>query len=410
MNNNKGSNDLFVKYGDIDSLAEKIKEILKKEHNREDISRSAKERFDRYVMADKYLKLYKEILGQNKKRILYIDVVCKYGSTGKIVYDLCHVMHERGYDAAVCYGRGEDIKERDIYKFGLDWETNIHAGLARLTGFNGFFSPISTKRLINFIEYYKPDLIHIHELHAYFVNICPLLDYIKKKHIKLVWTFHCEYMYTGKCGHAFECNQWMSECVKCLDLKGYPKSLFLDQTKHMFRIKKRLMRDLDVTIVTPSLWLASRVKKSFLRDKQVLVINNGIDTTVFSPKESNTLREELSIPRDYKIVISVAPDIMHGIKGGQWILKLSDKMRNEKVFFVLVGTERNKRYSNVIEIKKIKDQETISAFYSLADLFVICSKIEVFPTTCIEAQCCGTPIAGFDVGGVNETYIGYSYK
>ena len=155
-------------------------------------------------------------------RVLLIDVNCKYSSTGQIVYDLFRRLNEDGHDAAVCYGRGELIKETGIYKFGIDWETRIHAALARITGLNGYYSFFSTLRLIKFIEKYKPDVIHIHELHAYFVNIKMLVEYIKKKKIKIVWTFHCEYMYTGKCGHAHDCLRFLEGCGNCPLVRDYP--------------------------------------------------------------------------------------------------------------------------------------------------------------------------------------------
>ncbi|MCF0127039.1 MAG: glycosyltransferase, partial [Pseudobutyrivibrio sp.] len=131
-------------------------------------------------------------------RVLLIDVNCKYSSTGKIVYNLCQFLNAHGHEAAVAYGRGEEIDEPGIFKFGIDNETRMHALLARITGYNGRFSPKSTARLLDFIEEFNPDVIHIHELHAYFVNHRELLEYIKSKHIPVVWTFHCEYMYTGK--------------------------------------------------------------------------------------------------------------------------------------------------------------------------------------------------------------------
>ena len=273
-------------------------------------------------------------------RILFIDVNCKYSSTGKIVYDLYRNLRKAGHKAAICYGRGELVKEPGIYKFGLDWETCLHAALSRITGYNGCFSYFSTRRLLRYIDYFKPDIIHIHELHAYFVNLAPLINYIKRRKIKVVWTFHCEYMYTGKCGHAYECEKWKTECGGCPYLRDYPKALFLDKTKQMFRRKKELMRDLDVTVVTPSKWLAGRVKQSFLKDKEVRVVHNGIDTSVFKPVDASRLKRELGIPDKNKVVLSVAPDIMSKRKGGKWILALARKMETQKVkdvTFVLVG-------------------------------------------------------------------------
>lgn len=322
-----------VSYGDVKSLKENVLLLFNQET--EDLANKAQAAYSKENMFDQYLKEYDQ--GGRKQRILLIDVNCKYSSTGKIVYDLYQNLRKAGREAAICYGRGELIREDRIYKFGLDLETYVHAFLARITGYNGIFSPFSTQRLIKYIDKYKPDIIHIHELHAYFVNLKPLLNYIKKKKIKVVWTFHCEYMYTGKCGYAYSCVKFQKECHKCPAVKDYPKSLFFDRTKQMFRMKKRLLSDMDMTIVTPSKWLADRVKCSFLKNMPIRVIHNGIDTSVFRPVSADDLRTELGIPRDHKIVLSVAPDIMSERKGGRWVLKLANMMKNEKITFILVG-------------------------------------------------------------------------
>ena len=246
---------------------------------------------------------------------------------------------EDGREAAICYGRGDEIHEEGIYKFGLDWETNIHAGLARITGYNGCFSPLSTKRLIAYIEKFQPDVIHIHELHAYFVNIKPLIEYIKKRKIKVVWTFHCEYMYTGKCGYTYDCKKYMSGCDNCPAIKEYPKSILFDKTKQMYLIKKKLLEDMDVEIITPSKWLADRVKLSFLKDKKIRVIHNGIDINIFHPMNVDDLKKQLNISPKDKVVIAIAPDIMIERKGGKQVLKLAKSMIDQSVVFVLVGAK-----------------------------------------------------------------------
>lgn len=228
----------FVEYGNVDALKEKVHAALARDNSI--LESEAQAEYSREHMYQKYLKEYDA--DGYKKRILLIDVNCKNSSTGKIVYDLYQNLRNDGREAAVCYGRGEKIEEENIFKFGLDWETNIHALCARITGYNGCYSYISTWRLIRFIDEFKPDVIHIHELHAYFVNIRPLLSYIKKKNIKVVWTFHCEYMYTGKCGHAYECTKYQKECGNCPNPKGYPKSLFFDRTREMFQMKKSCYR------------------------------------------------------------------------------------------------------------------------------------------------------------------------
>lgn len=327
------SQDDFVRYGDIDGLAEKTKNKFCK--NSKNIAENAQKEYSKDTMTKRYMETYDR--GGRKERVLLLDVNCKGSSTGKIVYDLYTNLRADGRAAAICYGRGENIEEENIYKFGLDWETNIHAGLSRITGYNGYFSYFSTRRLINYIEQFKPDLIHIHELHAYFVNIKLLIEYIKSKNIPVVWTFHCEYMYTGKCGHAYECKNYQNECGNCPAVKDYPKSLWLDKTRQMLEMKKKLLGDWNFTIVTPSQWLADRVKTSFLKDKEIKVIHNGIDTNVFHLVDANDLKKELNIPENSKVVVAVAPNIMSESKGGKWVLKLAEKMKNENVFFVLVG-------------------------------------------------------------------------
>lgn len=133
-------------------------------------------------------------------KVLYIDVNCKQSSTGQIVYSLFSNCKKHNIETAICYGRGPKIKEQNIFKFGLDWETRLHALLTRLTGYMGKYSYFSTRRLISFIKKFKPDIVHIHELHSYFVNIKHLIYFLKKSKIKTIITNHCEFLYTGKCG------------------------------------------------------------------------------------------------------------------------------------------------------------------------------------------------------------------
>lgn len=345
-------------------------------------------------------------------KVLLIDVNCKYSSTGKIVYDLFRKLKAEGHEAAVCYGRGEVIREEGIYKFGLDWETRIHAGLARITGLNGYFSPISTKRLIRFIEKFQPDVIHIHELHAYFVNLKPLINYIKLKKIKVVWTFHCEYMYTGKCGHAYECLNFQKGCGDCPAVKDYPKSLFFDKTRKMLKDKKELLGDLDFTIVTPSQWLADRVKLSFLRDKKIEVIHNGIDTSIFHPVDTTELRSRWKIDKNKKIVLFIAPEVMDKRKGGQWVLEIAKMMEKEDIVFLMVGRgiQPQKYNGNIIFVGAINNPNILAQYYSMADIFLLCSERETYSMTCAEALSCGTPVVGFKCGAPETVFKGAYVK
>lgn len=342
-------------------------------------------------------------------RVLLIDVNCKDSSTGSIVYDLFQYINSTGNVASVCYGRGKKIGETGIYKVGLDWETYIHAFLTRVTGLTNCFSHLSTRRLIKYIDKYKPDVVNIHELHAYFVNAKKLITYLKKKQIPIVWTFHCEFMYTGKCGVAYECTRFTQGCGKCPHLRQYPQTLFFDFTHHMWEEKKRLLSDYEkLTLVAPSKWLSDRIQLSFLKDKPLEIIHNGIDTNIFhfSPCKEE-IKRKYGLSKN-KIVLSVASNIMSDPnKGARHILNIAEELVQEDIEFLLVGSDGQaiEHHENVTIVPAIKDKQELARIYSAADVFVICSEAENFPTTCLEAQSCGTPVCGFNVGGVAETVI-----
>lgn len=338
-------------------------------------------------------------------RVLYIDSVCKSGSTGKIVYKLYTEVRSHGDEAAVCYGRGKNIEEESILKFGLDWETALHAALTRVTGLTGCYSFFSTRRLLRFMDSFKPDIVHLHEPHAYFVNLKPLFEYIRAKNIPLVYTFHCEFAYTGKCGFANSCDRWQTGCGECPQLGEYPKTMFFDFTARMWREKRALLTGQRMLVCTPSEWLAERVRRSFLGEEyDVRVVPNGIDTALFRPREFAHLKARHSLT-DEKVVLAVAPYMMDARKGGRDVLRLAESMKDERVKFILIGVDDlTEEFSpNVIAMGRTENQQELAEYYSMADVFVICSAMENFPTTCLEAVCCGTPVAGFAAGGTEET-------
>lgn len=333
-------------------------------------------------------------------RILLIDVNCKSGSTGKIVYDLYSEINKNKNEAAIAYGRGKKIKEKNIYKFGLDLETFFHFFMSRLTGIHGAFSFFSTKRLIKFINKFKPDIIHIHELHGYFVNIVSLLKFIKKTSIKIIWTFHCEYMYEGK---GFILNK---EKNKFWNRKNeYPRSLFFDLSLWTVNRYKKILNDIThLSIVTPSNWLMNNVKKTYLSKFGKKVIKNGVNQEIFNPNYDDNLFDKYNIPRNKKIILSVAPDFTDVRKGGKIIIEIALKTLNSNYVYILVGNHGFSNLpKNIISIPRTSNQLELAKLYSLADVFLITSLIENFPTTCIEALSCGTPVIGLRGGGTEET-------
>lgn len=338
-------------------------------------------------------------------KVLLINVNCKSGSTGKITYDLYSELIKDGHEAAICYGRGSLIEEPNIIKISTDIEMYIHAFLTRITGLNGYFSPFATNRLLKFIKEFKPDVVHIHELKTYYVNIGSIMKHLKENNIKTIWTLHSEFMYTGKCGHSYNCKKWMTQCGECPNLRGYPKSLIFDFTKKMFSDKKNYFSGFEhLDIVSPSQWLADRIRQSFLKEKNINVIHNGIDISIFHPTDTTSIKQKYSLEQK-KVVLVVAPGLMSKHKGGDWVLEIAKKFKTEPIVFILIGiSDLTRKFDdNIVALGRTEDQYELAAFYSLADLFVICSERENFPTVCIEALACGTPIIGFDTGGTKET-------
>lgn len=338
-------------------------------------------------------------------KILLIDVNYKKSSTGKIVHDLSRQLIADGHVAKVLYGRGSESSDGIGEKISSKLEVYFHVLMTRISGLVGFFSYFATRNLIFKIKRLRPDVVHLHELHGYYVNIKEVVDCLKEMKIPVIWTFHCEFMYTGKCGYAYDCEQWKTECVKCPQIKEYPASLFFDFTNFMYNQKKQYMEDFDnLHIVSPSVWLASRVQKSFLQHKRLSIIHNGIDTTnIFYPRESIHLIDKHKLAGK-KIILAVAPNIMDERKGGGWVLKIAEQF-DDNYCFVMIGLEGELRNppKNIIPICRTDNQIQLAEYYSLADVFLICSKRENFPTTCLEALACGTPVIGFDEGGTAET-------
>ena len=342
-------------------------------------------------------------------KILLIDVNYKHSSTGKLVFDLKKLIESSYHEAFVAYGRGKKTKDKNVFKFGISIETYIDALLTRITGLVGYFSWLSTYKLIRYIKRIKPDVIHIHELHAYFVNIPIITNFVKKLNIKVIWTFHSDFMFTGKCGNSLSCQKWKTSCNKCPLVRDYPKSFIFDFSSFMHKHKKKYLSGFkDLTIVAPSEWLRSRTLISFFKNYRVVKISNGIDTEkIFN---FNLYKEDI----DYKIpfknyILSVAPNIMSKSKGGSFVLKIAKEI--PEVTFIMVGFNKIPKDlpKNIYPLIRTNNQKMLAYLYSRASLFLITSEMETFSLTSAEALCSGTKIIGFDVGAIKETYQGTNY-
>lgn len=337
-------------------------------------------------------------------KILQVNCVYKRGSTGKIVDDIHTCLQEKGHKSIVCYGRGQTEATPGVYKVSSEIGAKMHALYARVAGIQYSSSPLATRRLLHIIKKEKPDVVHLHCINGYFVNIYRLLEYLKNNDIKTVLTLHAEFMHTGSCGHAFDCERWKIGCGECPQLWAATKSLFFDRTAEAWQRMAHAFAEFDnLRITSVSGWLEDRAKQSpFLEDKQFRIVENGIDTNnIFFPREFESLKSRHGLNNE-KIILHTTANFMSEIKGGKYVVELARRMLHENVKFIVIGYNGNKVAdlpNNIILIPHTDDQQELAQYYSLADLTVLTSRRETYSMPCAESLACGTPVVGFIAGG-----------
>jgi glycosyltransferase involved in cell wall biosynthesis len=337
-------------------------------------------------------------------KILQINSVCGIGSTGRIATDLHSILSIRGHQSTIAFGRDVANSCENVIRIGSRYDNYLHAARTRIFDGHGFGSAAATKRLINQIEDLDPDLIHLHNLHGYYLNIDLLFKFLKRVNKPVVWTLHDCWAFTGHCAHFdFEgCDRWKNECHGCPLKNEYPKSLLFDNSRNNFNRKKVLFSGIkNLTIVTPSKWLAGLVEQSYLNGYQTIVINTGIDLNLFKPA-SGEFRTSYHLENEF-IILGVA-SVFSERKGLDYFIGLANKLKiDEKI--VLVGvTEKQKSNlpHGIIGITKINSAMELAEIYSAADVFLNPTLEDNFPTTNLEALACGVPVITFNSGGSPE--------
>ena len=344
-------------------------------------------------------------------KVLQINVVYKKGSTGKIVYDIHKRLQEKNVESVVCYGRGQGVDEDNVYKTSTEILAKSNALRSRITGlqYNGSF--FATDKLINIIKVEEPDIVHLHCINGYFVNIYELIGFLKNNNYKTVLTLHAEFMYTGSCGHALECTKWREPtgCNNCPMLKEATHSYFFDRTHTAWEKMRKAFEGFDnLVVVSVSPWLMKRAKQSvILSNKRHFTVLNGIDTgEVFQPRNSVALRNKLGLKSE-KIILHVTASFTSDFKGGKYIVELAKRLSNDNIKIIVIGNN-DKTIDlppNIIDVGRIEDQRELAAYYSMADITVIASKRETFSMVCAESLACGTPVVGFRAGAPEEISI-----
>lgn len=343
---------------------------------------------------------------KRKPRILFINSVCGVGSTGRIVTELYRYLEKNGYDCLVAYGRKNAPKEIKTIKIGCIIDIYLHGVLSRLTDRHGFYSTVATKRFLRKVDKYKPDIVHLHNIHGYYINIKMLFKYLFENNIPVIWTLHDCWSFTGHCVafDAADCDKWRTFCVKCPQKETYPASFFMDSSKWNYLHKKELFTLLNsLTIVVPSEWLKRMVKQSFLSQYDIKVIQNGIDLNIFRPME-NDIKTRYHI-EDKTLILGVANSWTPN-KGLEHFRQLAVHL-GDSFQIILVGLTKKqitKLPSCILGFQKTESIEELVKFYSAADLFFNASVEETMGMVTIEALACGTPVIAFNRTAIPETF------
>jgi len=337
-------------------------------------------------------------------KVVQINSVCGIGSTGRIVVEISRMLTQNHIENYILYGVSKSEYPLSI-KVGTGLNVRMHQLDTRLLGWHGYASHRATEDLISALARIKPDIIHLHNLHGFYLNMAIMFQYLAETQTKIIWTLHDCWPFTGHCSHfdAIGCGKWRAGCYDCPQKTAYPVSWFFDRSKIQWIDKYILYESIrNLRIVTPSKWLASLVKQSILKEYEVSVINNGIDLEIFKPSISS-FREEYSL-QDKFIILGVASN-WGDHKGLYDFMSLSDRIGSH-CQIVLVGlSEKQKKEipKSILGLNHTENVQELVNIYSAADVFVNPTTEDNFPTVNLEALACGTPVVTYDTGGSAES-------
>ncbi len=329
-------------------------------------------------------------------KVVQVNAVCGRGSTGIIAAEIGKMLTSNNIENYILH-TGKKSTQGNSISYAGNFAVKANALLSKILGNYGFNSHYETKKLIREIEKINPDIVHLHNIHGHNVNLRTFFTYLKNKGVRVIWTFHDCWAFTGYCTH-FEflpCDKWKKGCRNCLQKSSY--TWFFDKCRKLQLMKKELFCALpDMTIVTPSQWLADLVKESFLQDFPLKVINNGIDLDIFRYKNQKIISKA-----DGRFVVMGMPK--GKIDAFVELNNILDKSQYKLVLAGLSDEEIKALPEGITGIRRTSDRELLADIYSAADVFVNLTMEDTFPTVNLEALACGTPIVTYKTGGSPET-------
>lgn len=331
-------------------------------------------------------------------KLLQINSTANWGSTGKIAEQIGELAMQHGWQSYIAYGRSCNASKSQLIKIGTKLSQAWHLIISRLFDKHGLGSRYATKQLIKRIKQIDPDIIHLHNIHGYYINYKILFDYLNSVTTPVVWTLHDCWSFTGHCAHFVEanCNKWISGCNRCPLLKTYPKSL-CDSTIKNYNLKLTLFSaNKQIKIVAASNWLADLAKQSFLRNKSLEVIHNGVNINIFAPCIEHT--------DSYHTILGVS-SVWNRSKGLYDFYELRKRLDKERYKIIVVGLTKqqiDELPSDITGIERTNSIEELIRLYSSASVFINPTYADTFPTTNLEAIACGTPVVTYRTGGSPE--------
>lgn len=342
-------------------------------------------------------------VNEKKKKIVQITTAST-GGLGRLIGDLYDALPKDIYETVIMFGRGPIINAKQSYKFGNRTEILTHIFMSRITGNAGLYSASGTAQLIEFLQEENPDIIHLHNLHGYYLNYELLFKYIKQFGIPIVWTLHDCWAFTGHCTYfsLAKCTQWKTQCLNCSQLKEYPKCYYCNISKNFYRKRAAFTGVKDMKLITPSNWLKNLLKESFLKEYDVKVIPNGINFQLFRCKDiSQDLRKRF---HNKKVILGVVA-LSYKRKGFQDFIRLSTLLPSDYIV-VLAGLPENvckNLPEQMMGIAYSDNAEALADLYNVAELFLNLTYEDNFPTTNLESLACGTSVLTYNTGGSIES-------
>lgn len=337
-------------------------------------------------------------------KVLIVNTVYKYTSTGQITYWFAEELRKRGHECLVAVGGGENTGSGCV-AIENKYESYCHYLLSLWTGYEGRFSPIATRKLLKIIDEYQPDVIQLFNLHGYYLNIYKLFRFIKQKKMRTVYTMLDEYPYLGHCCYAYECDGFREECKGCrLDKKQYIKTFLFRRGYATHQLKKKAYENFPKLCFAAPKWVCERAKaSSLLRNKKIYEVDEFIDVhTTYHIKDISEIQKKLGISPEKVVLLNVAV-FSDPRKGGAFYLQAARNLAKDVRFvFIHIGYNgpEDNLPENFIPVAYVTDQRELADYFNLADKFICTSMADTMPNTCLEALACGTPVCGFDITGV----------